>query len=99
MNKKDTDNYSRLLSQKGYCVINLEYTKADGPENKYFTDQLAEIYTLFDFVKNNKDILSMKVNGKPLEANVYDKEGKLINEELKISTHLHIFYKTNHFHV
>lgn len=54
--KNDTDNYSRLLSQKGYCVINIEYTRADGPEKKYFNDQLAEIYDLFDYIKSNKEI-------------------------------------------
>ena len=36
--KNDTDNYSRLLAQKGYTVVNIEYTKADGPEKKYFND-------------------------------------------------------------
>lgn len=54
--KNDTDNYSRLLAEKGYTVINIEYTKADGPENKYFNDQLAELYDLFDFIKNNIEI-------------------------------------------
>ncbi len=54
--KNDTDNYSRLLSQKGYCVINIEYTRADGLEKKYFNDQLAEIYDLFDYIKSNKEI-------------------------------------------
>ena len=54
--KSDTDAYARLLAQKGFCTINMEYTKCDGPEKKYFTDQIAEIYDLLDFIKNNKNI-------------------------------------------
>lgn len=52
-NKNDIDSYARLLADKGFCVVNVEYTKCDGKENKYFSDIIAEFYDMFDYVKNN----------------------------------------------
>ena len=34
----------------------MEYTKCDGPEQKYFTNQIAEVYDLFDYISQNDKV-------------------------------------------
>ena len=51
--KDDTDCYAKLIAEKGFCVVNVEYTKCDGKEHKYFSDIITEFYDMFDYVKNN----------------------------------------------
>lgn len=54
--KNRIDSYCKILASKGFCVVNMEYTKCDGFEQKYFTDQIAEVYDLFDFMFSNERV-------------------------------------------
>ena len=57
--KKDNlDSYAKTLASKGFCVVNMEYTKCDGPEKKYFLNQIAEVYDLFDYISEDEKIKS-----------------------------------------
>ena len=54
--KEGNDIYAKQLADKGFCVINMEYTKCDNEDKKYFIDQIAEVYDMFDYIKKNKKI-------------------------------------------
>ena len=57
--KAGTDKYSKLLANRGFCTVNMEYTKCDGPEKKYFLNQLAEFYDLYDYLSLHKEEFKM----------------------------------------
>ena len=54
--KDNLDSYAKTLASKGFCVVNMEYTKCDGPEGKYFLNQISEVYDLFDYINKSEDI-------------------------------------------
>jgi len=54
--KRYLDSYCKTLASKGFCVVNMEYTKCDGFEQKYFTNQIAEVYDLFEYMYNNERV-------------------------------------------
>lgn len=47
--KEGTRNFCQILASKGYLVFNIEYTKCDCEEKKYFPYQ---VYEFFKFYKN-----------------------------------------------
>lgn len=49
--KKNSEGYAKLLASKGFCVINIEYSKCDNEDGKYFIDQLADVYDMFEYIK------------------------------------------------
>lgn len=52
--KEDNDGYSQILASNGFCVVNMEYTKCDGSEQKYFINQVSEVFDLFDYLSKNE---------------------------------------------
>ena len=52
--KGQTTSYSSILAEHGFCVINMEYTKCDGKEKKYFANIVDEFYKMFDNVRQNE---------------------------------------------
>lgn len=55
--KEGDDAYAKTLASHGFCVINMEYTKCDGPENKFFVDEVAEVFMLLKHIKQNQNVL------------------------------------------
>ena len=51
--KENCSRYCQLLSQKGYLVINMEYTKS---ETKGFPTPVYETFKLFEYLKANDEI-------------------------------------------
>ena len=57
--KEQLSRYSQMMAKNGYVVVNVEYTRADGEEKKYFIDQIKELYSMFRFVKKSKLLSKM----------------------------------------
>ena len=53
-NKIDINRFVKILTENGYCVVNMEYTKVDGKEHKYLPTPIFEVFELFKFLKNNE---------------------------------------------
>lgn len=47
--KENTSNFCKLMAKKGFVVFNIEYTKCDKEEKKYFP---YPVYEFFKFYKN-----------------------------------------------
>ena len=49
--KEDFNNFAKELLRRGFCVVNMEYTKSDGDEKKYMPTPIYEFFDLYDFIK------------------------------------------------
>ena len=51
--KQDLNRYVRVIAEAGYCVVNMEYTKVDGVELKYFPTPVFEVFDLFKVLEKD----------------------------------------------
>ena len=50
--KEDFNNFANELLHRGFCVVNMEYTKSDGEERKYMPTPIYEFFDLYEFIKS-----------------------------------------------
>ena len=52
--KENLNKLALHLVESGYCVVNVEYTKSFGLEDKYMPTPVYELFDLFKFLQNNE---------------------------------------------
>lgn len=52
--KEDLNRYALEMLKRGFCVVNMEYTKCNVNENTHLPLPVREVFELFDFIKTNK---------------------------------------------
>ena len=58
-NKEGTSDFCRILARKGCLVFNIEYTKCDNEEKKYFPYQVYEFFQFYKSITEHTDFVDL----------------------------------------
>ena len=57
--KETRYKFCQRLAKNGYTVFNIEYTKCDDEQKKYFPDQVAEFFEFYNSIVKNEELCNL----------------------------------------